>query len=79
MLSSLGRIPVLAAGALLTFGLAALILLKALPGPHRDVDYMVVGALATFASMGVLFAVLSKTAFKGRELFFKRRDGSKNE
>lgn len=67
-------VSVLAAGVVLTFGLVTLILLKVLPGSRRDVDYMVVGALATFISLGVLFVLLARTTFKDREILSKRRD-----
>jgi hypothetical protein len=67
------RILILAAGLLMVFAGAAAVLLRILPEPHREVDYLVVGAVATFVSLIVLFVVLSKTWVKDPNLFFRRR------
>lgn len=55
------------------FFLVVAVLHKLMPGPRRDVDYLVMGALATFACLGVLFLVLINTWMKGHAVFFKRR------
>ena len=65
----------MAAGVIVVFGLVAVVLLKLMPVPHRDVDYMVVGALATLVSMGLLFFILLKTTLKGQDVFSKKRKG----
>ena len=47
--------------AAIVFGVTILIGLKLLPGEHTDTDYLVVGSVATFLSLGVLAAVLVGT------------------
>lgn len=44
------------------------------PGPRRDTDYLVIGTLATFASLMTIFVVVITGVFKQNEgVFFKRR------
>ncbi len=57
----------------LVFGAVAAILVKVLPGPLGDVDYLVVGAIATFLAMLTLFFILVKGGAKMPDVFFKRR------
>lgn len=54
----------LAGGMVFTFAAVAGVLWKVIPGPHRGTDYLVIGTLATFASLGVLFVVLIKTILR---------------
>ena len=64
----------------LTLGLAALcvfvviaaIMLKLMPEPLHDSDYMIAGSVATLAALGVLFVVLITTT-KSSNVFFKKR------
>lgn len=74
-MARLVRILLLAGSLALLFAVIVAGLLKLIPGPHRQVDYLVIGTLATFASMAVLFLVLIATSLRGREVFFKRRKG----
>jgi hypothetical protein len=44
-----------------------------MPEPRKDVDYLVIGGMATMVSMAVLFASLLRTSHKSGDTFFKRR------
>jgi hypothetical protein len=72
--SNLSKILTLAAGMVLVFAVVAVILLQVLPGPHQSTDYLVVGTLATFVSLLVLFVVLTKTWVKVPDLFGRKRE-----
>jgi hypothetical protein len=63
---------VLGFGALFVFVVFAAGLLRVMPQPMKDSDYLVVGSVATIAALGTLFVVLG-TASKGSGLFFKKR------
>jgi Na+/melibiose symporter-like transporter len=63
----------LGGGALFVFVTVAMIMMKILPGPLKDSDYLVVGSVATLVSLLVLFLVLITTSMKSREVFFRRR------
>lgn len=45
----------LGAGILVLFVASIAILLKVIPEPHRNLDYLVIGAVATFLSMILLW------------------------
>ncbi len=62
---------VLGVGALFVFIVVALGLLRVMPQPMRDSDYLVVGSLATLAALVTLFIVLASASKGG--LFFKKR------
>ena len=68
-----GRLALLLLIIALLFGVTAGILVKVLPGPLGDVDYLVVGAIATFVSMLALFFILIRGGAKMPDVFFKRR------
>lgn len=69
-----GRIAVLVLAMIIVFGAVVTILLQIIPAPRKDTDYLVIGTLATFASLATLFAVLITTVFKEpNALFFKRK------
>lgn len=55
------------------FGVTVAILWWVMPQPRKDVDYLVIGGMATMVSMAVLFVALLKTSFKGSDVFYKRR------
>ena len=78
MQSAAARAAVLGFGVLFVFAAVVAILLRVMPGPLRQVDYLVIGAMATFASMLLLFVVLTATWIKTPNMFYKKRDrGSK--
>ena len=62
----------LGAGAIV-FCITLAIGLKLLPGPHTETDYLVVGSIATFLCLGVLFAVLITTWIRTPDVFAKKR------
>jgi NADH:ubiquinone oxidoreductase subunit 6 (subunit J) len=52
------RVLVLAGAILVLFISTVAILLNVIPGPHRNLDYLVIGAVATFLSMILLWVVM---------------------
>ena len=48
----------LAGGILALFIATIAILLNVIPAPHKNLDYLVIGAIATFLAMTVLWVVL---------------------
>jgi multisubunit Na+/H+ antiporter MnhF subunit len=45
-------------GTALMFVITVLILLRVLPGPHKSTDYLVIGTLATFVCLLVVFLIV---------------------
>lgn len=68
-----GRALMLVASAVIVFGVTVAIGLKILPAPHNETDYLVVGSVATFLALIVLFAVLLTTWLRSPDVFFRRR------
>ena len=63
---------VLAVAAVTVFLVVALMLYRFLPLPRKDSDYLVIGAVATLAALGVVFgALLQRSGIQ--DTFFKRR------
>ena len=58
--------------ALMIFAVISLVLLKIMPGPLKDSDFLVIGSLATLAALAGVFAVIIATS-KSSDVFFKRR------
>lgn len=68
------RILVLVLAMVLVFGTVVAILMQIIPAPRKETDYLVIGTLATFASLATLFGVLVTTIFKDPSaLFFRRK------
>ena len=63
----------LGGAAVAIFAAVALLMLKLLPGPLKDSDYLVVGSVSTLVSLLVLFVVLISTSDRAKDVFFKRR------
>lgn len=57
----------LGGGIAVLFVASIVILLKVIPGPHTKTDYLVIGAVATFLSMALLFVVLLNSGVPGAE------------
>lgn len=55
------------------FGVTAIVLLKLMPAPRRDVDYMVAGCIATLVALLVVFALLLGTSQRSGGAFFTKR------
>ena len=67
--SILARVAVLA----LVFAAVAGIMLKVMPAPLKDSDYLVIGTVATLVSMVAIFLLLVKGSGKKSNVFFKGR------
>lgn len=64
------------AAAAAVFAVVVVIMLNVMAGPLKDSDYLVVGTVATVASMLVLFVLMIATSGKKANVFFKRRKKS---
>ena len=62
----------LALAVALVFAAVAAIMVKVLPAPLKDSDYLVIGSVATLVALLVLFFVLISST-KSSNVFFKRR------
>lgn len=67
------RLVSLVVAVLIVFSVVVAIALRVLPGPHNEIDYLVIGSAATFISLIVLFFVLNNTWVKSTDIFYKRR------
>ena len=70
------RLICLSASVVIVFAGVVLVLLNAMPGSLRQVDYLVIGAVATFSSMLVLFLALAAVWGRIPGFFVKRRGTS---
>lgn len=66
------RYVVLGLAAVCIFVVVAGVMLKVMPGPVKDSDFIVVGSVATLAALLVLFLVVASTN-KSSNIFFKKR------
>lgn len=55
------------------FGVVAAVILRFMPEPIEDSDYLVAGSVATLAALLVLFLGLVSTRMKSSDVFFKKR------
>jgi Na+/melibiose symporter-like transporter len=67
------RILALAGGTLLLFAATVAVLLRVIPAPHRDIDYLVIGGVATLVCLLALFVVLVTTVFRAPDTFFRKK------
>jgi hypothetical protein len=67
------RTLVLVLGVIFVFGAVSAIMLRFMPAPLKDSDYLVIGSVATLVALLVLFFGLVGTSLKVRDTFFKRR------
>ena len=65
------RNAVLAIGLIFTFCAIAAILTVVMPGPHKATDYLVIGAIATFICLLLMFFLMMKTMQRPED--FKRK------
>lgn len=54
------------------FAVAAALMLRFMPAPLKESDYLVIGSVATLAALLVLFVVVVATS-KSSDVFFKKR------
>jgi MFS family permease len=73
MRSRAGRLVVLGLGMIAVFASVAMLLTRIIPPPHKETDYLVIGTLATFASLGLLFVVLLSTFLKNPTVSKERK------
>lgn len=64
---------VLAVSAAVVFVVIALLLVRFLPQPRKDSDYLVIGAVATLAALAVVFGALLQRSGGIQDTLFKRR------
>jgi hypothetical protein len=72
-MSNMARVLVLAAVFCALFGVTVIVLLRIMPGPLKETDYLIIGCSATLVSLLVLFFLLVFTWIKDPNAFFKRR------
>ena len=63
----------LALAVVLVFAAVAGIMLKVMPAPLKDSDYLIIGSVSTMVSLLLLFVLLIVTSGKASNVFFKRR------
>jgi hypothetical protein len=63
----------LAGVAICVFVVVAAVMLKFMPAPVKDSDYVVIGSVATLMALGAVFLVLVSTTMKSTDVFFKKR------
>ena len=63
-------------GVVMVFAAVAAILLKLMPGPLKDSDYLVAGSVATLVALLALFLGLVTTS-RSHDAFFKKRKKEK--
>jgi Na+/melibiose symporter-like transporter len=71
--SNLAKWATLAGAAIIIFAVTVLVGLQILPAPHKEMDYLVIGCVATLFSLSVLFAMLLATWMKSPHPFFRKR------
>ncbi len=69
----MGRRLSLALAMVLVFAAVAGIMLKLMPAPLKDSDYLIIGSLATLVSLLILFVLVVTTSGQASSVFFKRR------
>ena len=69
----MGRVLALALAVVMVFAAVAVIMLKVMPPPLKDADYLIIGSVATLVSLLALFVVVVATSGQASNVFFKRR------
>jgi len=63
---------ILGAVALVVFALVTALMLRFMPAPMKESDYVIVGSVATLVALGVLFVMLISTT-RASDVFFKKK------
>jgi hypothetical protein len=71
--SSNGKAVALVLGVVVAFLATAAILMRLIPAPRKETDYLVIGTLATFAALAVLFVTLFGAGAINPSFWFKRK------
>lgn len=61
------------AGALLVFAAVVAVILRFMPEPIDDTDYLIAGSAGTLVALLVLFLGLVSTRMKSSDVFVKKR------
>ena len=69
----MGRTISLTLALVFMFAAVAGIMLKVMPAPLKDSDYLIIGSVATMVSLLLLFVLLVATSGRSSNVFFKRR------
>ena len=69
----MGRTISLALALVIVFAAVAGIMLKVMPAPLKDSDYLIIGSVSTMVSLLLLFVLLIATSGRASTVFFKRR------
>jgi hypothetical protein len=59
--------------AICVFVVVSALMLRFMPSPLKESDYMVIGSVATLLALGAVFLVLVSTTLKSTDVFFKKR------
>ncbi len=62
-----------ALAVVLVFAAVAVIMLKVMPTPLKDSDYLIIGSVSTMVSLLLLFVLLIVSSGRASSVFFKRR------
>lgn len=73
MESRKSRVYALTGGIAVLWVVTITVLLNVIPGPHQKTDYLVMGAVATFLSLLMLFAVLLQGGGGLKGIFYKEK------
>jgi hypothetical protein len=68
-----GRLFALPALFLCVFGASAMILTRVVPGPLKELDYMVIGTVAVMLGLLAVFAMVIRSTKSGDQLFGKKK------
>jgi len=69
----MGRTLALVLAVVMVFAVVAAIMLKVMPAPLKDADYLIIGSVSTLVSLLALFVVVVLTSGQTSNVFFKRR------
>jgi hypothetical protein len=64
---------ILVLAAVCVFVVVAAIMIKLMPTPLKDSDFLLIGSVATLLALLALFLALVSTTLKSPDVFFKRR------
>jgi hypothetical protein len=64
---------ILALAAACVFAVVATIMIKLMPTPLKDSDYLLIGSVSTLLGLLAVFLVLISTTLQSSDVFFKRR------
>lgn len=70
------RFVLLGAGLVILFAVVVVIVLQFYPEPRSEADYLVIGSIGTFVTLGALFVALNAISFRSKDTFFKKRPKS---